>query len=301
VEIRARRLARAGGISRAPHAAVTAARTIPPREARPASDRLRWRALSRLEQRLEIPMAVLGLIWLGLFVLDVTSGSNVLLEGLGTVIWVVFAADYALRLLIAPRRLSYLKHSWLTALSLVVPALRLGALVPALRALRIVRAAPGVRLVRAVGSLNRGMSALGSTLHRRGVPYVFALTAAATFAGAAGMYALEPHAPAPNGFASYADALWWTAMVMTTMGSAYWPQTPEGRILAFLLALFAIGVFGFITATLASFFVDRDAASDKTSVASAEDLRALRAEIAGLRAQLRGAASARGAESTTSS
>jgi voltage-gated potassium channel len=105
------------------------------------------------------------------------------------------------------------------------------------------------------------------------------------------MYALEPHATGGNGFHNYGDALWWTAMIMTTIGSSYWPQTPEGRILAFLISLFAIAVFGYVTATLASFFVDRDASSSGTSVAGADELRSLRNEIAALRRdlELRGA------------
>ncbi len=43
------------------------------------------------------------------------------------------------------------------------------------------------------------------------------------------------------------------------MGSDYWPRTPEGRILCLLLALYAFAVFGYVTATLASYFIGRDA------------------------------------------
>ena len=66
--------------------------------------------------------------------------------------------------------------------------------------------------------------------------------------------------PDPAGIHDYGTALWWTAMLMTTMGSAYWPQTGEGRILCVLLALYAFAVFGYVTATLATFFVSRDMA-----------------------------------------
>jgi len=75
-------------------------------------------------------------------------------------------------------------------------------------------------------------------------------------------------------------------MIMTTMGSAYWPRTPEGRALAFLLSLFAIGVFGYITATLASFFVDREAATPGAAVPNAADLRAIRRDIAAIRSAI---------------
>jgi len=45
---------------------------------------------------------------------------------------------------------------------------------------------------------------------------------------------------APGGPYSCGEALWWTAMIMTTMGSQYWPQTIEGRMLCVFLALYAL-------------------------------------------------------------
>ena len=50
-------------------------------------------------------------------------------------------------------------------------------------------------------------------------------------------------------------------MTMTTMGSDYFPRTLEGRVLGWLLALYAFTVFGYITATIASLFIARDAAT----------------------------------------
>jgi voltage-gated potassium channel len=44
-------------------------------------------------------------------------------------------------------------------------------------------------------------------------------------------------------------------MILTTLGSQYWPRTPEGRVLGFLISLYAFAVFGYFTALLASFFV----------------------------------------------
>jgi voltage-gated potassium channel len=75
-------------------------------------------------------------------------------------------------------------------------------------------------------------------------------------------------------------------MIITTMGSDYWPQTAEARILAFLISLVAIGVFGYVTATLASFLVGRDAAASDGSTASAVDVRALRRDLAAIRLEL---------------
>lgn len=100
------------------------------------------------------------------------------------------------------------------------------------------------------------------------------------------MYAFESETPDGSGLKDYATALWWTAMIMTTMGSEYWPQTPEGRILCFILALYAFAVFGYVTATLATFFVGRDAENDEAEVAGAKSIEALQEEIKALRADI---------------
>lgn len=245
----------------------------------------RAQLLRRLEDWLEAPMVVLAFVWLALLVLELIQGTSALFETLGFVIWGIFIVNFVLEFTLAPRKLAYLRTNWLTALSLLVPALRVFRIVRVLRIFRMARAARGLRLLRVVSSLNRSMGALGASLQRRGFTYVAALTLLATGAGAAGMYAFENDRP--DGLNSYGEALWWTAMIMTTLGSQYWPQTLEGRILCVILALYAFGVFGYVTATLATFFVGRDAESAETEIAGVSSITALQAEIAALRAEIR--------------
>jgi voltage-gated potassium channel len=71
-------------------------------------------------------------------------------------------------------------------------------------------------------------------------------------------------------------------MRVITAGSDFWPATPEGRGLAFLLSLFGYAIFGYVTATLATFFIGRDAEEADAPVAGAKDVAALKAEIAAL-------------------
>jgi voltage-gated potassium channel len=135
------------------------------------------------------------------------------------------------------------------------------------------------------------MGALRGTLARRGFGYVATLTALVLFAGAAGMYAFESETP--GGLHSYGEALWFTTMIITTLGSQFWPETFEGRVLSVILALYSIAVFGYLTATLASYFVGRDAESVEGELAGAQELAAIRRELVALRAEV-GALSRRG-------
>ncbi len=243
--------------------------------------------LRRLEGWLDWPMAALGLVWLALLVVELVWGLSPLLEGLGTVAWIAFVLDFSVRLILAPRKLTFLKRNWLAAISLFVPALRLfrlARLAPLLRAGRTVR---GLRLLRVVGAVNRGMRSLGASMGRRGFGYVAALTVVVTLAGAAGMHAFERDLPGGGGLTDYGTALWWTAMIMTTMGSDYWPQSAEGRVLCFLLALYAFAVFGYVTASLATFFVGREVEREDAGLAGEKSIESLRAEVIALRAELR--------------
>lgn len=246
----------------------------------------RSRVLRDLDDWLETPMIILGFVWLALLVVELVRGLGPVLETLGTVIWAVFVVDFAVKLALAPDKLRYTRRQWLTALSLLAPALRVLRITRVVRASRLARLPRGLRLVRVVGSLNRGMRALAAAMGRRGFGYAVVLTAVVVVAGAAGMYAFERDPSGAAGFASFGDALWWTAMLVTTMGSDFWPRTGEGRALCLLLALYAFAVFGYVTATLASFFIGRDAERDDGEIAGAHAVHALRTEIAGLRAEV---------------
>ena len=204
-------------------------------------------------------MLALGAVWLGLLIVEFTRGLAPWLRRLNDLIWLAFVAQFAIEFLAAPVKRVYLRRHWLTAISLAAPALRLVRLFRLVRAARAARALRGLRLARLLGGLNRGMRAVGLTFRRRGVGYVVMLTTFVALMGAAGMYRFELDAPGGPGLPNYSTALWWTAMLLTTMGSDYWPRTAEGRVLCLLLSLYAFAVFGYLTAAIAAYFVGRDA------------------------------------------
>lgn len=251
-----------------------------------ALNKERYEVLQQLEDGLEMPMLVLGFVWLALFLIELIWGLSPLLEVIGWVIWLIFVLNFVVEFILAPRKAAYLKSNWLTTISLLLPALRIFRIGRVLRIVRTARATRGLRLVRVISSTNRGMRSLSTSLGRRGFGYVVALTLIITLVGAAGMYAFESNIPDGSGLQDYGSALWWTAMLMTTLGSEYWPQTPEGRVLCFLLALYAFAVFGYLTAAIATFFIGSDADNDTAEIAGAKSVAALHDEIAALRADI---------------
>lgn len=202
--------------------------------------------LSLWDKWFEIPLIILGFCWLILIIIELSTGLSPLLENLSFTIWIIFILDFIVRFSIAPYKINYLKSNWITVIALIIPAFRV------LRGFVLLKATRSIYLVKVATSIRRGMQILGSVLGRHGFGYIIGLTFIIILLGAAGVQALE------GKFKNYGDALWWTAMMITTMGTDFWPQTAEGRILCLGLAIYAFAIFGYITATVASVLIEKD-------------------------------------------
>ena len=220
--------------------------------------RERWKLTAHLVRALEGPMLLLSVVWSLLLVLDFTRGLSPTLQWLHDAIWLTFIAQFAVEFVAAPSKRVYLRKQWVTALSLALPAFRLLRVVRIARVARFAQVTRGARLARLLGAMNRGMRTLSLGFRQRGIGYLVVLTLLVAVTGAAGMYRFEMDAPGGPGFPDYGSALWWTAMLLTTMGSDYWPRTPEGRVLCLLIAIYAFAVFGYVTAAIAAYFVGKD-------------------------------------------
>ncbi len=254
--------------------------------------RQRRTLLRTISSLLDKPMTVLSLVWVILMVLEFAGYGNSTLQTLGLFIWALFLFQFAIEFWIAPRKWIYLRKNWLTAIALVLPAFRLLRAFRALRLLRLARVGRGVGLLRWITSLNRGMKVTKRTVRRQGLSYVLLLTLLVDLTGAAAIYQFEnPHSlaaehlmvsPGASTIDNYGEAVWWTSMMMTTMGSDYFPKSTEGRFVALLLAVYAFAIFGYITATVAGAIIH----TDPTSSATAHTDKELNQDIADLRAAL---------------
>ncbi len=236
----------------------------------------RNKLLREVENLLEGPMIFLGFVWLILLVIEFIWGLPRVLQYASFVIWIIFIIDFIIKFILAPFKIKFIKKNWLTTISLLIPALRIFRI---FRFIKLLQGIKSISLVRIVSSLNRTMKSLRATMKRRAFGYVSVLALVVTFSGAAGMYALEKGNP---GFNNYGMALWWSAMRIITAGSDYFPKTPEGRGLAFLLSLFGYAIFGYVTATLATFFIGRHAEEKDAPVAGAKDVEELKKTIQAL-------------------
>lgn len=232
--------------------------------------------LSQINEIFDFPLLILSIIWLVLIVIDFVYGLSPTMQTASIVIWGIFIVDFFIELYIAPKKKVYLKGNWLVALSLFLPALRILRIFRGFRLFKLSSFIRSFNLARILSSFNRSIRTVRKAVKQRGLEYVLLLTVLVTFIGAAGMYNFER-----PGLSSYWDAFWWTAMIMTTIGSDYWPRTVEGRILTFLLSVYAFAIFGYITAALASLLVGKE------KEASSKEILELRKEVQRLSSKIR--------------
>lgn len=247
----------------------------------------RFELLHYVDSLLEPVMVVLGFVFFALLLMDfalvplVILGEDrlpAILQG----IWVVFLLDFLLRFWIAPDKLTYLRRDWLGALSLALPFLR------PFRIFRVARVVRQASFVRFLGGINRGMRTLRKVTRGRQFAFVAVLTVVVVLAGAAGSFYFERGYPG-SPVQTLGDALWWSSTLVTTMNSEFYVVSTEARIVAVLQRVFALSVFGYITASIASYLIGSDTSAtvgaDSPDGAPGE-LRALREEIAEMRRML---------------
>lgn len=246
-------------------------------------------AYVRWARRLEWPMVGLSLVFVVLMVLEDARGvaehTRAACAAANWVLWGIFAAEYALMLVLARDRRLYVRTHVLEGLAVLLPAMR------ALRAFRAVRALRLVRVVAVAAVGLRGLTDLRDMASRRGVTAVLGIAILLTLVGAHFVQAAE--AGTNPAFSSYGDALWWALVTITTVGYGdATPTTTVGRWVASVFMVMGIGVFGSITALIAAHFVEREREDEDRELLErldrlAETVGALEAHTRALEALLR--------------
>jgi len=243
-------------------------------QARIASGRLtqaKWR------QHTDIPLTIAAAIFLVAYatevIADLRPPDDLVTETIMWVIWGFFVIDFVVNLVLAERRVRWFFTHFHEFLIVALPALR---------PLRL------LRLITLLAVLQRGA---GRALRGRVVVYAVGASVILVFVAALAELDVERHAVGSH-IHNFGDALWWACVTITSVGYGdIAPVTLIGRFIAVGVMVVGIALLGTVTATLASFFIDRVAdtskeESDETHAAIAS----LTAEISALRAELRQAA-----------
>ncbi len=190
--------------------------------------------IAELTERADPFMAWLGIVFALVvgydIAVDVGPRASLVLLITGWVVWSIFVAEFALKVWVAPRRLSLLRRNWVQVLALAVPTLRVLRL---LRLVRLGRALPAARVLsssyRAAGTAKR--------LLRSRLAYLAAVGAVIGIAVSELAFVFERDEP--HGiFDSFGDCLIWGLAVVIALQGDPVPQSTGARI-AMLLGFVA--------------------------------------------------------------
>ncbi|MFL5733158.1 MAG: potassium channel family protein [Chloroflexia bacterium] len=201
----------------------------------------------------ELPLLVLAVLMIPVIlapeVFPISPDYVAMLDDIDWFIYACFAADFAIKIFLAPSKLRHIRENWIDVLVLALPLLRPLRLVRGVRLLRLLRLA---RLLVIVGEI---VSKVRGILTGRGLHWVMLVTLG-VIAGSAGLVTVFERGEGGN-IRDFPAALWWAVTTVTTVGYGDTvPVSPEGRGVAVFLMVTGIAFFGVLTANVAAYFVE---------------------------------------------
>ena len=193
--------------------------------------------LERWEQRTAAPLFLLAVIFFVCSVLliasDVRDDTFVALAVIAAVIWLVFAVEFTVRLLMAHDRRHFLAHRWFDLASVIIPLLR-----PFLIIVFVWR----------MPVFERSAAAMRT----RYIVTMLIFVVLFVYTAASFVWLAERTAPDAS-IVNLGDAIWWGFTTITTVGYGdFTPVTVAGRTLAVFLMIGGVVVLGVTSATILS-------------------------------------------------
>lgn len=206
----------------------------------------------------EWPLTVLALVFLLAYSWEVLARTHVsLCETTINVIWIVFIVDYVVSISLAHDRKTWFKNNLLLLISIMLPIFR------------------PLRLLRLVAVLNVLNRTSGMAVRGRITLYVCSSVILLIYVGSLAELDVERNAPDTT-ITDFGKAIWWAFVTTTTVGYGDMsPVTWQGKCIAVGLMIAGIALISVITATLASWIVDRvsDEADKRANETESETTR----------------------------
>jgi voltage-gated potassium channel len=205
--------------------------------------------------------------------IDLPEDSVVILDAVDNLVCGIFLFDFVIRLASAPNKLRFLAWGWIDLLSSIpaIDVFRAGRIVRVVRILRVLR---GIRVARILAKYLRNNRADGTILA------VIFVSIQLLLLSSVAILQVEKHVDGSN-IKSASDALWWAIVTMTTVGYGdKYPVTTIGRVIAGLLMIGGVGLFGTLSGSVTSWILNP--VEERQEV----DLDAIQRELTAINARL---------------
>lgn len=226
--------------------------------------------LAAWEERSSRPMFVASVLYLLAFAAPIMSTRiqepyDGYLNIIQMILWGLFAADYCIRLYLAPRRLYFITHNLMNLAIVLLPAWRIVSFLAMIHL-----------------TTNRQYKRLSELAVK-----LFGYTAIFIIMFALAIYSVESSEPGAM-IRDLPTAYWWTFTTLATVGYGdVYPITGIGRAIAVVVMLYGVGMVAVATGALASWIIEKIGGREEQEYpATKADVDDLRQEISELRALL---------------
>lgn len=226
--------------------------------------------LAAWEERSSTPMFVASVLYLLAFAAPIMSTRiqepyDAYLNIIQMILWGLFAADYCIRLYLAPRRLYFITHNLMNLAIVLLPAWRIVSFLAMIHL-----------------TTNRQYKRLSELAVK-----LFGYTAIFIIMFALAIYSVESSEPGAM-IRDLPTAYWWTFTTLATVGYGdVYPITGIGRVIAVVVMLYGVGMVAVATGALASWIIEKIGGREEQEYpATKADVDDLRQEISELRAML---------------
>ncbi|EKO3441963.1 TPA: potassium channel family protein [Vibrio fluvialis] len=220
------------------------------------------------------PMSLLSLIlsFMALFVISgllfvpVEHETRQVLIGLDFVICSIFILQLCIDLIRAADRMQFLKRHWIDIL----------ASIPMIEPLRFARIFHILRVILVIRSGRTILRQLLANRRETTLATILLLLVVLLTLGSSMMLFFEVQDPNAN-ITDGGDALWWALVTISTVGYGdHYPVTTAGKIVASIMIVCGVGMFGMISGLIASFL----SSPDHSQTARAEHQERLMKQVA---------------------
>ena len=226
--------------------------------------------LAAWEERSSRPMFVASVLYLLAFAAPIMSTRiqepyDGYLNIIQMILWGLFAADYCIRLYLAPRRLYFITHNLMNLAIVLLPAWRIVSFLAMIHL-----------------TTNRQYKRLSELAVK-----LFGYTAIFIIMFALAIYSVESSEPGAM-IRDLPTAYWWTFTTLATVGYGdVYPITGIGRVIAVVVMLYGVGMVAVATGALASWIIEKIGGREEQEYpATKADVDDLHQEISELRALL---------------
>ena len=226
--------------------------------------------LAAWEERSSTPMFVASVLYLLAFAAPIMSTRiqepyDAYLNIIQMILWSLFAADYCIRLYLAPRRLYFITHNLMNLAIVLLPAWRIVSFLAMIHL-----------------TTNRQYKRLSELAMK-----LFGYTAIFIIMFALAIYSVESSEPGAM-IRDLPTAYWWMFTTLATVGYGdVYPVTGIGRVIAVIVMLYGGGLVAVATGALASWIIEKFGGREEQEYpATKADVDDLRQEISELRALL---------------